>query len=369
MIHDLFLRRYPNQIYLGDRPTPAMHRLFVQAAHILYSDLGPPLGLDQAFFQKAHDAVARELGSGRLFQANSYDAICGQFLTEAYDLWNDRHGMPDTFLKARLSLVELLFRGAEERVAAMRQAQPDSSVPAFRRPPGTERQDGPADAVAAGIRELNQRFQTCGFGLHYHNGLLQFAQDKRTEERIAEPCWSMLRDPKWANVDRELKEAFDRSDGGRQDAAFHAAKALESTIKIISDDQGCAMVWRNRWQEPGISVTPYQLSNKDALCGSPDDTWFWPTLSRREVLAKALFPLAHPVRRADRSADDFGLEHRAPAGVNVPVFTAHIGGKIIDAGQSRRHIHVRRAPARDVRRRAGPGPIRRPPARGPPSVD
>ena len=238
MIHDLFLRRYPNQIYWGDRPTPAMQRFFVQAAHILHSDLGPALRLDQAFFQKAHDALARELGSGRLFPANSYDAICGQFLTEAYDLWNDRHGTADTYLKARLSLVELLFRGAEERAVAMRQPQPDSSVPAFRRVPGEERQDGPADTVVAGIRELNQRFHTGGFGLHYHNGLLQFARDERTEERIAEPCWSMLREPKWANVDRELKEAFDRSDSGRQDAAFHAAKALESTIKIISDDEG-----------------------------------------------------------------------------------------------------------------------------------
>jgi len=75
-------------------------------------------------------------------------------------------------------------------------------------------------------------------GLHYHNGLIQFGKDELTESRAAEPCWSLLRDPKWANVDRDLKEALDRADSGRADAAFHAAKALESTIKIISDEQG-----------------------------------------------------------------------------------------------------------------------------------
>lgn len=88
------------------------------------------------------------------------------------------------------------------------------------------------------IRELNQRLRQSGVGLHYHNGLIQFAHDELTEECTAEPSWTILRDPKWANVDRELKEAIDHADGGRADAAFHAAKAVESTIKVISDDQG-----------------------------------------------------------------------------------------------------------------------------------
>lgn len=116
MINDLFLRRYPNQIYWVGRPTPAMHRLFTQAAHIIFSDLGPKLRLQRSFFQEVHDALARELGQGKLFAAPTYDAICGEFLTEAYDLWNDHHGTADDFLKTRLSLVELLFRAVEDRV-------------------------------------------------------------------------------------------------------------------------------------------------------------------------------------------------------------------------------------------------------------
>ena len=238
MIHDLFLRRYPNQIYWGDRPTPAMHRLFTQVAHIVFSDLAPALKLDQSFFKAVHDALARELGLGRLVDAPTYDAICGEYLTESYDLWKDRHGTADTFLKARLSLVELLFRAMEERVSSRRAAAAPRPTLLSRSPSPAPTNDGSDEAVSAAVRELNNRLRQAGMGLHYHNGLIQFAQDELTQERAAEPCWTILRDVKWANVDRELKEAIDHADGGRPDAAFHAAKALESTIKIISDDQG-----------------------------------------------------------------------------------------------------------------------------------
>jgi len=42
----------------------------------------------------------------------------------------------------------------------------------------------------------------------------------------------------WKNVDLDIKEAIDRRDNGVRDAAFYAARALESTIKIISDQKG-----------------------------------------------------------------------------------------------------------------------------------
>lgn len=221
MIQDLFVRRYPQQIYWADRPTPEIHQLFVQVAHIIFDDLAEPLRLEVGFFKRAHDALARELGRGRLYDAASWDAVCGEFLTEAYDLWKDRHGTADTFLKMRLSLVELLFRLAEERARELTGTVPDA-----------------VRLAARAVDELNNRLRHARMELHYHNGLLQFARDELTETRTAEPCWAVLQDPKWANVDRELKEAIEHADGQRQDAAFHAAKAIESTIKIISDDKG-----------------------------------------------------------------------------------------------------------------------------------
>lgn len=221
MIYDLFLRRYPQQIYGADHPSPEIHNVFVQAAHIIFDDLNEPLRMDAALFKRAHDALARETGRGRLYDVSSWDAVCGEFLTETYDLWKDRHGTADTFLKMRLSLVELLFRFAEERALELAPTFPDA-----------------ARIVARAVEELNSRFRQARIELHYHNRILQFARDELTETRTAEPCWTLLRDAKWTNVDRELKEAIEHADGQRQDAAFHAAKALESTIKIISNDKG-----------------------------------------------------------------------------------------------------------------------------------
>lgn len=48
MIRDLFLRRYPQQIYWADRPS-----VFVQAAHIIFDDLVEPLRMDAALFKRA----------------------------------------------------------------------------------------------------------------------------------------------------------------------------------------------------------------------------------------------------------------------------------------------------------------------------
>lgn len=69
MIHELFLRRYPQQIYCADRPTTEIQQLFVQIAHIIFGDLVGPLQLNADFFKRAHDTLAREVGRGRLYDA------------------------------------------------------------------------------------------------------------------------------------------------------------------------------------------------------------------------------------------------------------------------------------------------------------
>lgn len=80
-------------------------------------------------------------------------------------------GPPDSFLKMRLSLVELLFRLAEERAHQLSRAAPDA-VP----------------IVAGAVDELNSRFRQAQMGMHYRNAILQFARDELTETRTAEPC-------------------------------------------------------------------------------------------------------------------------------------------------------------------------------------
>jgi hypothetical protein len=48
MIQDLFIRRYPQQIYWTDRPTAEVQHFFVQVAHIMFGDLVQALQLKES---------------------------------------------------------------------------------------------------------------------------------------------------------------------------------------------------------------------------------------------------------------------------------------------------------------------------------
>jgi hypothetical protein len=162
----------------------------------------------------------------------------------------------DVFIKDRLSLVELGFRRREQEIAAqnatLQQQIVDAELRAAIRGAGranpTPRNDA-AEAVRATNAALNQkfdasfaklngRFRQAGYDLNYHNGFIQRTTDDFTSQHIEAPFWGLVGDPKWENVDKDMKEAFDRRDAGTRDPAFYAARALESTIKIISGEKG-----------------------------------------------------------------------------------------------------------------------------------
>ncbi len=90
----------------------------------------------------------------------------------------------------------------------------------------------------ASVDELNERFRRMSTTLNYHNGFIQIAPDKLTQELIEKPFWEIAADPIWKNVDIDIKEALDRRDSHDRDPGFYAARALESAIKIISDKKG-----------------------------------------------------------------------------------------------------------------------------------
>jgi hypothetical protein len=58
--------------------------------------------------------------------------------------------------------------------------------------------------------------------------------------QVEKPFWDLIADGMWMNVDTDMKEAIDRRDNNGRDPAFYAAKALESAIKIISDQKGAS---------------------------------------------------------------------------------------------------------------------------------
>lgn len=109
----------------------------------------------------------------------------------------------------------------------------------------------------ANVHELNQRFKQAGMPLHYHNGFIQIAQDEQVQAQIEQPFWNLVSDPEWKNVSIDMAEAIDLRDTGGRDPSFYAAKALESTIKII-----CTIKGWEKGNEKGVSDCPNHLESK-----------------------------------------------------------------------------------------------------------
>lgn len=240
MITDVLFKRYPDQWLHSDRVPSDLVTVLRQAALVLHEDVAPHLPNRDQLFEVAHKRLARELGAAQLAPGQTYEERCIRFLGEVYDLWNDAHASPDTFFKLRLSLVELLFREAEARLHAEFPGgdlkQQLSLIQKRVSPKSRSSGERILETLVGGIREINERFKEARLPFEYHNGIIQRIDDALTAAQIETPFWTLISDPKWKNVDHDMKEATDRRGSAKDDAAFFALKALESTIKIISDD-------------------------------------------------------------------------------------------------------------------------------------
>lgn len=265
MLTDIFAKRYENVPLWGGFGEP-QRRLLVQAFRIVHEQLFPipaTAGLEQEMARRIwtsiHDRISMELGVNELssrgywavgnhWYSHKIETICRGFVQE-----NFTGAVPaDSFIKERLSFVELAFRDKEISVSP---AAVERSIQFFRddlRRRGAVALQG-AEAAERRMREenqaafasfrmsvneLNERFRQAGAQLNYHNGFIQISADEHVEAQIETPFWALVNAPKWVNVDTDMKEAIDRRDAGGRDPAFYAAKALESTIKIISNDNG-----------------------------------------------------------------------------------------------------------------------------------
>ena len=179
---------------------------------------------------------------------------------------------PDMFVKRRLSFVELAFRMREEQVTQAnaefpqrlaeaekqdRMPRRSMTVPGSRAGSVRAINDGTNATFAANVHELNERLKQAGMPLHYHNGYLQITQDERLQEQVEEPFWLLVKDAQWKNVSIDMAEAIDRRDTRGRDPAFYAAKALESTIKII-----CELKAWTTGNEKGVSDFLNHLESK-----------------------------------------------------------------------------------------------------------
>lgn len=141
----------------------------------------------------------------------------------------------DEYIKERLSLIEVGLRLKYERAEYCREYIQSDRPAASLLATEYERQIAKYNRISS---EINVRFRSARFPLNYHNGFFQIEADEIISNEIEQPFWSLVSEPKWYNVDLDMKEAVDQRDNGGKDPALFAAKALESTVKIISDELG-----------------------------------------------------------------------------------------------------------------------------------
>jgi hypothetical protein len=266
MLTDIFAHRYA-QPRMWETFYEEHRRLLVQGYQLLndicpYFVDGKESGKD--FWTRIHDLLARELGLKELspqhwgFYNPQNQWLSGQNTTaKMCETWTltpyDGKIPADRFIKERLSLVEIGFRQHENFVAGLNANLAKNITVAELFDQRGQRKGllvpgKTADAVRAtnasvnakfqmAVNELNARFRQADCQLHYHNGFIQISEDQTVAREIETPFWKLVAEPKWHNVDHDMKEAIDLRDTGGRDPASYAARSLESTIKIISGEK------------------------------------------------------------------------------------------------------------------------------------
>lgn len=270
MLTDIFAERYSSVPIWRDYGEPERKLLFQMSALAkeffpIRNEKNVVSDDNRAKWKDLHDRLARELGLTWLFnpgpnpylspfsfspfQSGDYDSICEHFLTAMPE---PGHGSLDAFIKKRVSLIELVMRLRHDEIARLNSAFPqallvaqlqDAKVAQYRKDKAGERSVREFNArmnarFAEQVNELNERLHRAGAPLAYHNGIIQISTDALVERQVAKPFWDLLTHPRWVNVDIDMKEALDQRDARTKDPAFHANRALESTVKIISDEKG-----------------------------------------------------------------------------------------------------------------------------------
>jgi len=293
MLTDIFADRYIS-IPMWETFGEVERRFLVQGFRIVSEQLYPYyIAGNESAHAKArwtaiHDKLSMELGLSELApkyyvsatsaSTKSMNQVCKDFVCAKFE----GSASVDRFMKERISFIELAFREKEEElnkknldlpmqlVAAKLQAK--SNEYRGMRFPGN-REDGIKayneslnSSFRAAVAELNERLRQAGCNLNYHNGFIQISDDELVEKQIEKEFWSITKDALWKNVDIDMKEAIDLRDSNGRDPSYYAAKALESTIKIISDQKG----W-TRGGEKGAHNYIDNLSSKKS--GKFIDDW------------------------------------------------------------------------------------------------
>ncbi|WP_201599819.1 AbiJ-NTD4 domain-containing protein [Psychrobacter immobilis] len=273
MLTDIFAYRYLNfPIWkdFSESETRLLNQLYsvVKEAIPYYTSNGEPIKESIEKWQTLHDDLARELGIDELFKRYysytsknhlgqsvpvsgffSWNYVCEKFVKSEY---SSKVNDPDTFMKERISFVELAMRIRYEELETVNASLPRALSQAKVRDANSRHRIHANNSTAerlkvwnktlndtyvSQVEEINERFRRAKAPLTLHNGFIQISTDAVIEKNIAKPFWDVVSDPLWRNVDIDIKEALDRRDSNDKDPALFAAKALESAIKIVSDQK------------------------------------------------------------------------------------------------------------------------------------
>jgi hypothetical protein len=264
VLTDIFSRRYDG-VVLRSAIEQRDLRLFVQLFRMVEEQLKPywvngMVDIEgEAYWSAIQRRLSMELGLISLspeYYMKTYGAgattwekaekwatvlVCKNWMLKPFD----HQESADNYIKDRLSFVELAFRSISETNAVMIEyysnPQPSEKLEALRSfaaDSALSRFKREQTRFTTCVVELNERLRHAGYPLNYHNGYLQFSDDKLIEAEVERHFWNLISDKIWENVDLDMKNSIDIRDSGGRDPAFFAARALESAIKIISSERG-----------------------------------------------------------------------------------------------------------------------------------
>lgn len=271
MITDIFAFRY-NDRKIWQTYTSKEQRLIYQSFRLISEQIAPYYingNVDEygkSFWTDIHNKLSNELGvehlspstySFPIIQNGKQTTVSGiNTMVHMCEAWIQKPLLEsediDFYIKERLSLIEIALRKREEEIQKENENLPERIARAESGPTfslGSHITFGDANSIKKAnesrniefqnlVNELNTRFKQASCHLHYHNGLIQLSEDELLLSEVEQPFWHIVSDPIWKNVDTDIKEAIDRRDNNGRDPVWYAVCALESTIKIISDQKG-----------------------------------------------------------------------------------------------------------------------------------
>lgn len=241
----------------------AVERFLSSAAVLMKRSVFEPLMSSYNFMRfsamnelvvEAHDAAAMALGRQALFPYTRHiidDDDC--YAEDALNYLGDQQ-RPAT---ERLSFLELLLRVAEPRFGPRL---------------------GPIVDTLSSILTLQ------GLRLVYRNGRFEPSDGPVVEQAVHDPFWDLVSDAQWDNVRTDMQQALSLRDNGGPNPALYAARALESTVKIISAARG----WSTGRERGASNVIDTLVSSRNGRLIEP-----WEAEMLKRFFADVRNPDAH----------------------------------------------------------------------------